>query len=67
LAFVAEVAVLAADAGGEHAAPYRTAVAADIAVDAEAYSSICWKIMMLVLCFNQICLREKGKDLPGQV
>ena len=67
MAFVAEVAVLAANAGGEHAAAYGAAVAADVAVDTQAYSSICWKILMLVFCFDRICLREIGKDLPGQV
>jgi hypothetical protein len=67
LAFVAEVTVLAANAGGEHAAAYGTAVAADVAVDTEAYSPICWKILILVFCFNRICLREIGRDLPGQV
>lgn len=40
MAFVAEIAVFATDAGGEHAAPYRPTVAADIAIDAEAYSPI---------------------------
>jgi hypothetical protein len=59
LPFVAEVAVLAADTGGEHAAPSRTAVAADIAVDAEAYSPICCTILMLVSCSNYYFWEKK--------